>query len=199
MRKASGDLKGALAAIDRALALAPVDFSALLCRAVILEGLGDPNAGEEFDNALAQLPPDEAVPQPMVPAVEHARKTSRRSPPDFGREVACEPTRAPRGERTGPRRAFHRESLAPDPALPSAAVGLSLSRTSGSGIPRSQVISRPCSVRAGDGRHPLRIRCPHRGRSRGDGALYPISGAGADAAMEGAQPQSEMDSDSLAP
>jgi len=57
MRKASGDLRGALAAVDRALALSPLDFSALLSRATILDGLGDPAAGEEFGNALAQLPP----------------------------------------------------------------------------------------------------------------------------------------------
>src|SRR5215213_8385867 len=74
MRKASGDLTGALAAIDRALSFAPLDFSALLSRAVILDALGDPNAGEEFGNALAQLPPGEEVPAPMRPAVDHARK-----------------------------------------------------------------------------------------------------------------------------
>jgi aspartyl/asparaginyl beta-hydroxylase (cupin superfamily) len=74
MRKASGDLRGALAAIDSALALSPLDFSALLSRAVILEGLGDPNAGEQFGNALAQLPPDEAVPPAMMAAVAYARK-----------------------------------------------------------------------------------------------------------------------------
>src|SRR3954454_8082352 len=65
MSKASGDLKGALGAIDRALAIAPLDFSALLSRAVILDRLGDPNAGEEFGHALAQLPPDEEMPGPM--------------------------------------------------------------------------------------------------------------------------------------
>jgi tetratricopeptide (TPR) repeat protein len=75
MSKAAGDLKGALAAIDRALAISPLDFSALLSRAVILDGLGDPNAGEEFGNALAQLPPDEDIPTPMAAAVAYARKT----------------------------------------------------------------------------------------------------------------------------
>jgi aspartyl/asparaginyl beta-hydroxylase (cupin superfamily) len=74
MRKTSGDLPGALAAIDNALAISPLDFSALLSRAVILEGLGNPGAGEEFGNALAQLPPDEAVPAPMMPAVAYAKK-----------------------------------------------------------------------------------------------------------------------------
>ncbi|HEY6662351.1 MAG TPA: aspartyl/asparaginyl beta-hydroxylase domain-containing protein [Sphingomicrobium sp.] len=73
MSKASGDLAGALAAIDRALALSPLDFSALLSRAVILERLGDPTAGEEFGHALAQLPPGD-VPASMRTAVDHARK-----------------------------------------------------------------------------------------------------------------------------
>jgi aspartyl/asparaginyl beta-hydroxylase (cupin superfamily) len=74
MRKASGDLKGALAALDHVLASSPLDFPALLSRAVILDKLGDPNAGEEFGNALAQLPPGEEVPAPMKPAVAHAEK-----------------------------------------------------------------------------------------------------------------------------
>ncbi|HKX91299.1 MAG TPA: aspartyl/asparaginyl beta-hydroxylase domain-containing protein [Sphingomicrobium sp.] len=74
MRKAAGDLDGALAAVDRALALSPLDFSALLSRALILERLGSPNAGEEFGNALAQMPSDEEVPEPMKPAVAHARQ-----------------------------------------------------------------------------------------------------------------------------
>lgn len=74
MRKASGDLKEALAAVDRALAISPLDFSALLSRAVIVDGLGDPNAGEEFGNALAQLPPGEDIPEAMKAAVAYARK-----------------------------------------------------------------------------------------------------------------------------
>jgi aspartyl/asparaginyl beta-hydroxylase (cupin superfamily) len=72
MRKASGDLNGALAAIDRFLATSPLDFSALLSRAMILDKLGDPHAGEEYGNALAQLPADEDVPPAMKPAVAHA-------------------------------------------------------------------------------------------------------------------------------
>ena len=74
MRKASGDLRGALAAVDRALALSPLDFSALLSRATILDGLGDPAAGEEFGNALAQLPPGEPPPAAMKPAIAYASK-----------------------------------------------------------------------------------------------------------------------------
>src|SRR4051794_111342 len=74
MRKAAGDLKGALAAVDRSLALNPLDFSSLLSRAVILKALGDPAAGQEFGHALAQVPPDEQLPEAMKAAVAHARK-----------------------------------------------------------------------------------------------------------------------------
>ena len=74
MRKASGDIRGALAAVDRSLAISPLDFSALLYRAVLLDALGEPTAGEEFGNALAQAPPDEQIPEPMKPAVAQARE-----------------------------------------------------------------------------------------------------------------------------
>lgn len=76
MRKASGDLQGALAAIDRGLALSPLDFSGLLSRAVILDGLRHPDAGEAFGQALAQIQPDDPVPPTMQAAVEYARKRS---------------------------------------------------------------------------------------------------------------------------
>ena len=64
MCKASGDLGAALAAIDRALEISLSIFSALLARAVILDNLGDPNAGEAYGNALAQHRPEEAIPGP---------------------------------------------------------------------------------------------------------------------------------------
>ena len=74
MRKASGDLKGALAALDRGLALNPLDFSSLLYRAMILDALADPTAGEAFGHALTQAPPEDQIPEPMKPAVAQARK-----------------------------------------------------------------------------------------------------------------------------
>lgn len=74
MRRASGDARGALAAVERALALSPLDFSALLSRAMLLEALGDPMAGEEFGNALAQAPPDDQIAEPMKPALARARQ-----------------------------------------------------------------------------------------------------------------------------
>jgi aspartyl/asparaginyl beta-hydroxylase (cupin superfamily) len=73
MRKASGDLRGALAAVDRGLAIAPLDFQALLYRAVLLEGLGDPQAGEAFGHALAVAPSEDQIPGPMKPTIAHAR------------------------------------------------------------------------------------------------------------------------------
>jgi aspartyl/asparaginyl beta-hydroxylase (cupin superfamily) len=74
MRKASGDLKGALDALDRGLAISPLEFSSLLYRAVILDALHDPAAGQAFGNALSQAPPDNQIPEPMKPAVVQARR-----------------------------------------------------------------------------------------------------------------------------
>ena len=76
MRKALGDLQGALDAIDQALTFSPLDFSALLARALILDQLGDPGAGEGYGQALAQIHPDEEIPGPWQAAVAHARARS---------------------------------------------------------------------------------------------------------------------------
>jgi len=74
MRKAAGDLGGALAALDRLLAQSPLDFSALLSRAMLLEKMGDPRAGAEFGNALTQAPDEGEIPPAMKAAVAHARE-----------------------------------------------------------------------------------------------------------------------------
>jgi aspartyl/asparaginyl beta-hydroxylase (cupin superfamily) len=74
MRKAANDPQGALAAIHQALAISPLDFPALLSRAVILDQLGEREAGEAYGQALAQLATEEDIPEPMKPAVAHARK-----------------------------------------------------------------------------------------------------------------------------
>ena len=74
VRRALGDTQGALEAIDRGLTLSPLDFSALLARAMLLERSGHPQAGAAFRKAVAQLPPGEDVPAGLVPAVEHAKK-----------------------------------------------------------------------------------------------------------------------------
>jgi len=48
MRRATGDFQGALDALDKSLTLAPLDFSTLLARAMVLEKLAHPTAGEAF-------------------------------------------------------------------------------------------------------------------------------------------------------
>src|SRR5690348_12965092 len=74
MRRTTGDVTGALKAVERALALGPLDFSALLSRALLLERLGEPSAGEAFGHAIAQAPSDERIPAAMAKAVGHARR-----------------------------------------------------------------------------------------------------------------------------
>lgn len=77
VRNASGDMSGALAAVDECLALSPLDASALLFKASLLDRLGDPRAGQQFGHALAQLPDDSELPEPMKPAIAHARRRWR--------------------------------------------------------------------------------------------------------------------------
>ena len=76
MRRAAGDAAGALQAVERALALSPLDFSALLSRALLLERMGDARAPEAFTHAVAQAPPEDRIPSPMKNAVEHARRSA---------------------------------------------------------------------------------------------------------------------------
>lgn len=72
MCRATGDPGGALGAVDGALAVRPLDFSALLMRATLLDALGDvQTAGEAFGRALAQQP--DPVPPPLAPVLERAR------------------------------------------------------------------------------------------------------------------------------
>ena len=74
LRRASGDIRGALTAIERTLAITPLDFTALLQRALLLEQLDDPRAPEVFGHALAQLPAGAEVPAGMRPLLDHARE-----------------------------------------------------------------------------------------------------------------------------
>ena len=52
----------ALEAIDRALALAPLDFLNLMMRAHLLDAAGQSEAGEAYGRALAQARPDPLPP-----------------------------------------------------------------------------------------------------------------------------------------
>jgi aspartyl/asparaginyl beta-hydroxylase (cupin superfamily) len=60
--RAAGRPRMALQAINRALAITPLDFMALLMKASLLEGLDDPAAGEAWSHALAQKP-DTVLPE----------------------------------------------------------------------------------------------------------------------------------------
>ena len=59
--RAAGKPRDALAAVHRALAVAPLDFVALVLRASLLDALGE-QSGEAWDNALAQRPAGELPP-----------------------------------------------------------------------------------------------------------------------------------------
>ena len=76
MRRAGGDLRGALDAVERALAIDPLDFPALLSRAFLLEDSGDSRSGEAFAVAAAQAPPADRMPNPLAAALAHARQRS---------------------------------------------------------------------------------------------------------------------------
>lgn len=63
MQRMSGKPKAALEAVHHALALAPLDFTALLMRASLLQRLGAEGAGEAWGHALAQRPDGDLPPQ----------------------------------------------------------------------------------------------------------------------------------------
>lgn len=69
---ALGEVRHALAAVEQALALAPLDFMGLLSRASLLERLGQ-DAGEAYGRALAQQPSGD-VPQGLQRMIDHARQ-----------------------------------------------------------------------------------------------------------------------------
>src|SRR5919112_949107 len=63
----------ALNAVHEALKLQPLDFTALLLRASLLQRLGSAEAGEAWGNALAQKPA-EALPPQMAPVIAEAER-----------------------------------------------------------------------------------------------------------------------------
>lgn len=63
LNRASGRLPAALAAVDAALVVAPLDFMALMLRAGLKEQLGHEDAGEAYAQALGQKPSTIANPQ----------------------------------------------------------------------------------------------------------------------------------------
>ncbi len=71
MYRITGKPRVALDAVHRALQFHPLDFTALLMRASLLQRLGDPSAGEAWGHALAQKP-DGELPEQMVAVVAEA-------------------------------------------------------------------------------------------------------------------------------
>ena len=63
IQRGSGRPKTALATVHRALSLRPLDFTALLLRASLLQRLNEPGAAEAWSNALAQKPSGELAPE----------------------------------------------------------------------------------------------------------------------------------------
>jgi len=61
--RALGQPRAALDAVHKALALTPLDFTALLMRASVLDSMDDPAAGEAWGHAIAQKPKGELPPQ----------------------------------------------------------------------------------------------------------------------------------------
>lgn len=68
LRRALKQPRRALEAVHKALAIAPLDFTALVMRASLLQRLGDADAGQAWDNALAQRP-DGDLPPPLAQAI----------------------------------------------------------------------------------------------------------------------------------
>ena len=69
VRKAAGQPRAALAAVEQALAQAPLDFVALVLRATLLDALGEAETGEAWSHALAQRP-DGELPPSMTAALK---------------------------------------------------------------------------------------------------------------------------------
>jgi len=72
--RASGDRSAALDAVHRALEIAPLDFMPLMFRAVLLEALGDHEAGEAWARALARRPEGD-LPGQLTTAIAQGEKT----------------------------------------------------------------------------------------------------------------------------
>jgi aspartyl/asparaginyl beta-hydroxylase (cupin superfamily) len=74
MHRGTGQPQAALGAVHRALALSPLDFSALLMRASLLDRLGDPAAPEAWGHALANKPDGELPAQLMTVVAQGERR-----------------------------------------------------------------------------------------------------------------------------
>ena len=73
MQRMAGSPRAALDSVHRALAFEPLDFTALLMRASLLQRLGQAGAGEAWGHALAQRPEGE-LPAQIAAAVADAER-----------------------------------------------------------------------------------------------------------------------------
>ena len=73
LHRGRGRPRPALDAVHRALSISPLDFTALMLRASILDTLQDPSAPEAWGNALANKPGGE-LPPPLAAAVARAEQ-----------------------------------------------------------------------------------------------------------------------------
>jgi aspartate beta-hydroxylase len=79
-RRAAGDLAGAVAAIDEALALNPYHFVALLSKAALIERMdGERTAAALYKNALMVAPPEDEMPPPLRAPTERGRQVVART------------------------------------------------------------------------------------------------------------------------
>lgn len=76
VERAAGRPRFALEAVNRALALAPLDFTGLLMRASLLDRMGDPGAPEAWGHALAQKPAGD-MPPPVQQALARGEQVHR--------------------------------------------------------------------------------------------------------------------------
>jgi aspartyl/asparaginyl beta-hydroxylase (cupin superfamily) len=76
VERAAGRPRFSLEAVNRALALAPLDFTALLMKANLLDRMQDPSAPEAWGHALAQKPAGE-LPPPMQQALARGEQVHK--------------------------------------------------------------------------------------------------------------------------
>ena len=78
--RAQGDIRGAIASLDAALAIDPYLLIALFSKGALLEQSGNPRAAAKiFQNALKIAPPDSALPRQLRAVAEHARDSVTRN------------------------------------------------------------------------------------------------------------------------
>ena len=107
LQRGMGRPQLALASVHRALSLRPLDFTALLLRASLLERLGEAGTAEAWSNALAQRPKGELAPQlRQIVAEAEARveewtatREARMASAMQGAEAAADPEERQRIER----------------------------------------------------------------------------------------------------